>query len=156
MWCFLPLFEALLSWNKCGSCLQFSKSTTRGFNLLKSPSKTDRKWYVSLPSGEINLRWISLGCYQGGMGHSKLWQCLVGTNSHMVASLTLYLLSSTCLCFSHLQGCWAPAVERHETEIIGMEFTELECVVTTGKCFSFIWFQLNTLDMADRREWQWG
>ena len=44
------------------------------------------------------------------------------------------------------------AVERHGTEIVGMELPELECaqcIVTTGKCFSFIWFKLNTLDMAD-------
>lgn len=44
------------------------------------------------------------------------------------------------------------AVERHGTEIIGMELPEPECaqcIVTTGKRFSFIWFQLNTLDMAD-------
>ena len=33
-----------------------------------------------------------------------------------------------------------------------MELPEPECaqcIVTTGKHFSFIWFQLNTLDMAD-------
>ena len=44
------------------------------------------------------------------------------------------------------------AVERHGTEIVGMELPEPECaqcILTTGKRFSFIWFQLNTLDMAD-------
>ena len=59
----------------------------------------------------------------------------------------LLIFSST-----RLLGTLVEAVERQETEIIGMEVTEPECapcIVSTGKRFLFIWFQLNTVDMAD-------
>lgn len=46
----------------------------------------------------------------------------------------------------------AQAVEKHGSEVIGKDLPEPECgqcLVTNGKRFSFIWYQLNTLDMAD-------
>ena len=46
----------------------------------------------------------------------------------------------------------AQAVEKHGENIIGMEIPEPEyaqCIVTNGKRFSFIWYQLNTLNMQD-------
>ena len=46
----------------------------------------------------------------------------------------------------------AQAVEKHGSGVIGKDLPEPECgqcLVTNGKRFSFIWYQLNTLDMAD-------
>ena len=47
------------------------------------------------------------------------------------------------------------AVERHGNGIIGMEIPEPECaqcIVTNGKRFSFIWYQLNTLNIEDMND----
>lgn len=46
----------------------------------------------------------------------------------------------------------AQAVSKHGNEIMGKVLPEPECaqcIVTNGDCFSFIWYQLNTLDMDD-------
>lgn len=46
----------------------------------------------------------------------------------------------------------AQAIEKHGSQVVGKDLPEPECgqcLVTNGKRFSFIWYQLNTLDMAD-------
>lgn len=46
----------------------------------------------------------------------------------------------------------AQAIEKHGSQVVGKELPEPECgqcLVTNGKRFSFIWYQLNTLDMTD-------
>ena len=49
----------------------------------------------------------------------------------------------------------AQAIERHGNGIIGKELSEPEClqaIATNGKRFSFLWYQLNTLDTGNLKE----
>ncbi len=49
----------------------------------------------------------------------------------------------------------AQAVERHGDSVIGAELPEpecIQCIVTNGKRFSFVWYQLNTLETEDLGE----
>ena len=55
-------------------------------------------------------------------------------------------------CIVYLFGSLAAqAVEKHGQDIIGKELPEPECaqgIVTDGSRFSFVWYQLNTLDLS--------